>query len=295
MAGKAARELLVSIDPRSRASLQFQIYSGIRHSILSGTLQPEARIPSSRALAADLSVSRTTTLLAYEQLQAEGYLSARRGSGSFVASELPDDVLRARAVRRPVSIHRHPPLSRRGRALAATPPAAVRVGGPPRPFRIGVPAVDRFPVKLWAQLVGRRWRSIGVSQLDYGEAAGLRALREAIACHVSSARGTRCSPDQIVGTAGAQRAVGFVASLLPAAGDRAWTEDPGYPGARRALLRAEARIVPVPVDADGLVVSAGARQAGDARLAIVTPSHQFPLGVPMSLPRRLALLEWARA
>jgi GntR family transcriptional regulator/MocR family aminotransferase len=153
--------------------------------------------------------------------------------------------------------------------------------------------VDLFPVALWWRLASRRLRSITPTQLDYGEPAGLRALREAIAGHVPAARGTRFSADQVLIVAGAQQGLELISRVLLDPGDRVWMEEPGYPGARSALLGAGARIVPVPVDAEGLTVQTGARGAGDARLAYVTPSHQYPLGVPMSLPRRLALLRWA--
>ena len=289
---RGVASLLIRIDPLSAAGLQQQIYAGLQRAILDGVIQPGTRVPSSRALATDLGVSRTTTLLALEQLLAEGYLSARRSSGTFVAHELPEDLPRVRPAR-PASLVPHPPLSRRGEALAATPAAARRVGGPPRPFRIGVPALDLFPVRIWAQLASRRLRSVSLAQLDYGEAPGLPALREAIADHVRAARGTQCGPDQVVIVAGAQRAMAMICSLLLDPGDQAWMEEPGYPGARAALVAAGARIVPVRVDDDGLDVEAGARRAPDARLVCVTPSHQFPLGVPMSLARRLALLRWA--
>jgi GntR family transcriptional regulator/MocR family aminotransferase len=153
--------------------------------------------------------------------------------------------------------------------------------------------VDLFPVALWWRLASRRLRSITPTQLDYGDPAGLRALREAIADHVQAARGTRFSADQVLIVAGAQQGLELISRVLLDPGDRVWMEEPGYPGARSALLGAGARILPVPVDAEGLTVQTGARGAGDARLAYVTPSHQYPLGVPMSLPRRLALLGWA--
>ncbi len=288
----AVTNLLVRIDPRARGALQQQIYDGLRRAILEGVVQPGTRLPSSRALASDLGVSRTTSLLALEQLLAEGYLTTRRGSGTFVAHELPDDLADARGPR-PATSPRHPPLSRRGEALADVAPTAIRVGGPPRPFRIGAPALDLFPVRLWAQLANRRLRSLTLSQLDYGEAAGFLPLREAIAEHVRTARGTRCEPDQVVVVSGAQRGVAWICSVLLDPGDAAWIEEPGYPGARKALVAAGARIVPVRVDAEGLDVAAGARRCGSARLVYVTPSHQFPLAVTMSLPRRLALLKWA--
>ena len=294
MAIHRTAELLVRVDRRAGSALQQQIYSEIRRAVLDGVVQPGARLPSSRALADDLAVSRTTTLLAFEQLTAEGYLVGRRGSGTFVARELPDDLPRANGVRRG-AIAKHPPLSNRGLALTSTPPAARRLPGPPRPFRLGVPAVDLFPLRLWSQLINRRLRSLTLAQLDYNEAGGFRPLREAIADHVQSARGTRCTADDLLIVGGTQRGLEFIADLVLDTGDSAWLEEPGYPGARAALAGAGARIVPVPVDDEGLSVTAGARLAPRARLVYVTPSNQFPLGVPMSLPRRLALLRWASA
>jgi GntR family transcriptional regulator/MocR family aminotransferase len=289
---RAADSLLIRVDGHSGGTLQEQIYAGIRRAIVDGVVPPGTRLPSSRALAADLRVSRTTSLLAVEKLVAEGYLTVRRGSGTFVASPLPDDQPLPCVVGGPPANARHPPFSRRGAALADVPPNAWRLAGPPRAFRVGTPALDQFPVRLWQQLAGRRLRAVGLSQLDYGECP---ALREAIADHVQSARGTRCAARQVVVVAGAQRGLDLVFRLLLDPGDQAWIEEPGYPGARGALLAAGARIVPVRVDGEGLDVESGVRQAPAARLAYVTPSHQFPLGVPMSLTRRLALLKWAAA
>ena len=288
----ASTSLLIRLDARDHVGLQRQICVSIQRAILDGVVGPGTRLPSSRALADDLGVSRTTTLLAVQQLQAEGYLTGRRGSGTFVAQELPDDLVRRRAPR-PTRSLKHPTLSRRGAALVAAPPGAHRLDGPPRAFRIGTPGVDLFPVALWWRLASRRLRAMTPSQLDYGDPAGLRALREAIAEHVRTARGTRCGADQILIVAGAQQGLELISRVLLDPGDRVWMEEPGYPGARSALLGAGARILPVPVDAEGLDVEKGARRAGDARLVYVTPSHQYPLGVPMSLPRRLALLRWA--
>ena len=291
---RAPASLLVRIDSRLRDGLQLQIYRSIRRAILDGVVGPGTRLPSSRALAGDLGVSRTTTLLAVQQLQAEGYLTARRGSGTSVADQLPDDLV-TRDGGRPAPGVRHPALSRRGTAVAAVREGARRLEGPPRAFRIGTPGVDLFPVSLWSRLVSRRLRGVTAAQLDYGDPAGLRALREAIAAHVQTARGTRCGADQVLVVAGAQQGFELVCRLLLDPGDRAWMEEPGYPGARSALRAGGARIVPVRVDDEGLDVDRGARRAGDARLVYVTPSHQYPLGVPMSLPRRLALLRWAHA
>jgi GntR family transcriptional regulator / MocR family aminotransferase len=292
MATARPTSLLVRLDTRLRQGLQQQIYAGIRRAILEGIVGSGTRLPSSRALAADLGVSRTTTLLAMQQLQGEGYLTARRGSGTSVAAELPEDLVQ---LRRPPAGVRHPGLSRRGVAVVATPPGARRLDGPPRAFRLGTPAIDLFPVSLWSRLASRRLRSVTSAQLDYGDPAGLRALREAIADHVQAARGTRCDAGQVLIVAGAQQGFELVCRVLLDPGDRVWMEEPGYPGARSALRAAGARIVPIRVDGEGLDVELGARRAADARLVYVTPSHQYPLGVPMSLPRRLALLQWARA
>jgi GntR family transcriptional regulator / MocR family aminotransferase len=218
-------------------------------------------------------------------------VAARHGSGTFVAHELPDDL--PRLVPQRLARTRHPQLSRRGVALAATPGPARRIPGPPRAFRLGVPALDLFPLRLWSQLVTRRLRSTTIRQLDYAETAGFGELRQAIAEHVQTARGTRCTADQVFVVAGSQRGLQMISHVLLDAGDRVWVEEPGYPGARSALLSAGARIVPVPVDAHGLDVAWAARQAPNARMAYVTPSNQFPLGVPMTLMRRFALLKWA--
>jgi GntR family transcriptional regulator / MocR family aminotransferase len=185
----SAGQLLVRIDPRAPEVLQVQLYAGIRRAILDGILLPGARLPSSRELAADLRISRTTTVLALERLAAEGYLTTRQGSGTFVTRELPDDRPRPPLSTRRVASH-HPPISRRGLAIAATPSSALKIAGAPRAFRVGTPAVDRFPVDLWMRLVARRLKSVTLTQLDYGEGAGLHALREAIAEHVCRARGT---------------------------------------------------------------------------------------------------------
>jgi GntR family transcriptional regulator / MocR family aminotransferase len=290
--GAGHQSLCIRIDPRASSGLQAQIYGGIRRAILDGVLTPGSQLLSSRALAEDLGVSRTTTLLAYEQLLAEGYLQARGGSGTFVTPGLPDDLPQTVVVL-PATSPKHPPLSRRGAMLADVPAAARRLSGPARPFRIGIPALDLFPMKRWAQLVTRRLRSATMAQLDYTFAAGVPALRDAIADHVRRTRGARCSPEQVIVVAGAQRALDFICTVLLDPGQRVWMEEPGYPGMRAALITCGARIRTVPVDDDGVIVERLPRLAPNARLGYVTPSHQFPTGVPMSLARRFALLRWA--
>src|SRR5262249_17113092 len=255
--------------------------------ILDGVVAPGTQLASSRALADDLCVSRTTTLLAYEQLTAEGYVTTRHGSGTFVAQVLPDDLPRVSAPRRVIRT-KHPPLSRRGAALAATSAPPRRLPGPSRAFRLGAPALDLFPHRLWSQLVSRRLRSVTVAQLDYSDPAGFQGLREAIAHHVQVARGTRCTADQVVVVAGAQRGLEHICNFVLHPRDQARLGGPGFFRGRQGLVGPGAPVGP----------GAGCGHRLDpreARVVYVTPSHQFPIGVPMSLPRRLALLKWASA
>jgi GntR family transcriptional regulator / MocR family aminotransferase len=292
MTRRAAANLLIHLDLDARGTLQEQVVAGVRRAIVAGVMRPGTRIASSRALARDLGVSRTTTQLALEQLEAEGYLIARRGSGTFVAQELPDEP-RLAARRRP-AVRAHPALSRRGAMLASRMPPARRAGGPARAFRIGVPALEQFPVGVWSRLASRRIMSMTALQLDYGPPAGMRELREAIAEHARAARGARCDADQIFIVGSAQSGLNLLARLLLDPGERALIEEPGYPGAWTAVLAAGGVIAPARVDGEGVNLAASSVPSG-VRLAYVTPSHQYPLGVPMSVPRRDALLDWASA
>lgn len=304
--------VLLSLDAEAGRPLHRQVYDGLRDAILARRLPPGARLPSTRALAADLGVARNTVTLAFDQLRAEGYVTGARGGGTRVRSVVPDALLGVRRSGRPAERARSPAgapraearrsseprgeirLSARATALAAAGAVIVRRGvTPPVPFRIGVPALDVFPARLWARLTARRWRRGGV-RLGDADPAGEPALRAAIAAYVTNARGARCTPDQVVVVSGTQQALDLAARVLLDPGDAAWVEDPGYIGAHAPLAAAGARLVPVPVDDQGLDVAAGERAAPDARLAYVTPSHQFPLGAVMSAPRRLALLAWAR-
>lgn len=283
--------LPIRIEPSLDQTLQEQIYFCIRRSIVAGLLPTDSRLPSTRSLAVDLGVSRTTVLLAFEQLKAEGYLVPRPGSGIYIAKELPDRRPALRVVAT-ASTMKHPLLSARGRSLARTRPVDRRSPLPPRPFRVGTPAVDLFPVRLWSQIARQCVRSLSPARLDYSRLAGLRRLREAIAEQMRS-RGTSCDPDQVLVVAGAQRGIDLVFHLLLDAGDAVWIEDPGYPGAHSALLSAGAKAVCMPVDGEGMIIDRSTPESRRVRLAYVTPSHQFPLGMPMSLARRHALLAWA--
>jgi GntR family transcriptional regulator/MocR family aminotransferase len=284
----------LGLDRGSGVPLHRQLYEGLREAILSGRLRPGARLPSTRVLAGDIGASRNTVLAAFGQLVAEGYLEGRVGAGTTVAGTLPETLLRARPEAPGTErLGRRPRLPRRGALLVGTREALARGAAAARPFRPGLPGLEAFPFDLWTRLVARRWRRVPRQLLDYGDPAGYAPLREAIAAYLGEARAVRCEAAQVIVVTGAQQAVDLAARVLLDPGDTAWVEDPGYPGARGALVAAGIRPAPVPVDAEGLDVRHGARHAAGARLVYVTPSHQYPLGVTMSLHRRLALLEWA--
>ncbi len=285
---------LVNLDPASEVPLYRQLYEGVRQAILAGRIAPGARVPSTRLLAAELDLSRNTVALAFEQLHAEGYLEGQARAGTYVTRTLPERLLSAR---RPAPAP--PPRSKvrgvstRGMVLASTGICPSEpMTGLPRPFRPGLPAIDAFPRRLWARLALRRWRS-GDLPLAYNDPAGFRPLREAVAEHVAAIRGATCGADQVIIVSGSQQGLDLAARVLLDPGDTVWLEDPGYLGTRAALLGAGARIVPVPLDHEGLSVTTGERLAPDARMACVSPSHQYPTGVTMSAARRLGLLRWA--
>jgi GntR family transcriptional regulator/MocR family aminotransferase len=286
---------LLTLDPDAALPLHRQLYTELRNAILIGRFRAAAPLPATRTLARDLGISRNTVITAYEQLRAEGYLQARQGSGTYVSHALPDDMLwvtQAPPPRSPASRGK-PPLSARGRRLSTGfsffPPVR------PAPFRHGLPALDLFPRRLWARLAARRWRGLTREMLGYGDAAGYRPLREAVADYLGQARAVRCHADQVVIVAGSQQGLYLLAQMLLDPDDPVCLEDPGYLGARAAFLAAQARIVPVPVDEQGLSVSQGRTTCPGARAVYVTPSNQYPTTATMSPARRLELLEWARS
>lgn len=292
---------VVALAPNVTAPLHRQVYDALRGAIVAGHFAPAARLPSTRALAEQLNVSRNTVMNAFDQLLAEGYLVGRLGSGTYVADELPDRALAARPrASRPAprtDAARINP-SRRAEALTATAlpfrPSASPAPSPLLAFRIGAPDHDHFPAETWGRLLTRRWNRSRDDLLRHRDPRGYAPLRHAVCDYVNTARGVRCTPDQILIVTGTQQAISLTAQVVLDPGRPAWFEDPGYPFARGALVAAGATIVPVPVDDRGLDVAAGLRAAPDARLAVVTPAHQAPLGVPLSPDRRAALLDWAR-
>ncbi len=273
-----------------------QLYDWVRKAILTGQLRPGTRLPSTRELANELGVSRNTVMNAFEQLLAEGYLEGQVGSGTYVSHSLPDEMLfiRAKKPTAPAIAKRGRTLSQFGVTLSSTAsPTPFHYRFPERPFRQGTPAFDEFPNKLWSSLLAKRWRNPPRELLGYGDPAGYLPLREAIAGYLRTSRAVQCEAEQILMVSGAQQALDLAARLLLNPGDAAWIEDPGYPGARSALLGAGAKLIPIPINDEGLDVVEGERQAATAKLVYVSPSHQYPLGVTMTLARRLGLLEWA--
>ncbi|HYD97206.1 MAG TPA: PLP-dependent aminotransferase family protein [Noviherbaspirillum sp.] len=280
-------------DPSSKAPMFKQLYEAIKQTVLTGKLAPGMQLPPTRELASQLGVSRQTVLNAYVQLTAEGYLSGTVGKGTFVSAHLPlAQETRADAAGQKPQLLR--PLSARGRHFTG-PQAALNIhAGSLRAFRIGMPGLDVFPFETWARLEARRWRR-PPQELGYGDPAGYRPLREALCAYLAASRGVHCDPDCIIITSGSQQSLYLLATLLLGPGDAAWVEDPGYRGISASLRAAEVEICPVPVDAQGLRIDAAKEACPHAKMAYVTPSHQLPLGVTMSLQRRLELLAWAQA
>ncbi|MGH8806684.1 MAG: PLP-dependent aminotransferase family protein, partial [Noviherbaspirillum sp.] len=290
-----AGALLTLLEQSSAApiSLSTRVYRAIRAAILDSSLRVGDRLPSTRALATDLSISRSTAEAAYAQLEDEGYLTRSVGNGSYVSGGNPVQTPgRVRsAARKPMLAHAHA-LSKRGRQIA-------QMGGcvdarVVRAFSAGMPALDSFPIETWQRLLTRRARHDAPDWMMYGDQQGLPRLREAIAQYLSLSRGVDCDADQVVVLTSSQQALTLIAMMMLDAGDRVWIEEPGYRGAQTAFAGAGAQLVPIPVDAQGLCIDAALRTAPQAKLAYVTPSHQYPLGMSLSLPRRLQLIEWAR-
>lgn len=278
--------------PASGASLYRWFYEELRAAILDGRLHPGARLPATRDLARAYRLSRSTIVAAFEQLKSEGYVEARTGSGTYVTPVLPERLLQVGRVRREKRLpHRRAPLSLYARRL---PPFAAAPLRPIRAFRANQPALDQFPTTLWAQVAARRLRRVSAQLLAGGDPLGYRPLREAVADYLNTSRGVKCTADQVLIVSGAQEALDRTARVLLNPGEPVWMEEPGYPAAAAVFRALGARICRVPVDSEGLNLDRGISQWKRARLVYVTPAHQFPLGVTMTLRRRLSLLEWAR-
>jgi GntR family transcriptional regulator / MocR family aminotransferase len=266
-----------------------QVYRGLRQAILSGALAPADRLPSTRDLAEQLDISRTVVLQAYDQLLAEGFVSGRGGSGTYVCERLIANVPQRRD--RSAKF----PLSRFGKAavqaLASVGTPGRRVPAPRYDFIYERSDLEVFPFEMWRRLLLRQARQASTRQFDYGSARGSPDLRVAICAHLRRSRAVVCESSDIIVVNGSQQSLDLVMRVLVEPGDRVAIEEPHYNGLREALLAAGARLLPVTVDGEGLNPE---RLPEDARLVFVTPSHQFPTGAILPLDRRLALLDWAR-
>ena len=285
---------VISVHRKSGRPLHRQIYDVFRSMIVAGSLSSGQQIPSTRTLASELGISRIPLLNAYAQLLAEGYFEARVGAGTFVCGSLPEQPSHPQKKRKswaPENLARRR-VARSARMLPRfeRPPWARHEGA----FDLSQGALAEFPHKVWANLLARHCKNPLTSNLGYGDSIGLQRLREVIAIYLRTSRAVRCEPQQIMIVSGSQQAVDLSTRVLLDPDSRVWMEEPGYWLARQVLIASGCRIVPVPVDAEGLDVTAGIRRCRTARAAFVTPSHQFPLGVTMSASRRLRLLDWAR-
>ena len=276
------------LDRAAATPLFRQLYTQIREAILRGVLTPGMQLPPTRALCVLLSVSRQTVLNAYDQLFAEGYLSGTVGKGTFISSHLPISARDAA----PRGLMR--PLSERGTAYAQAMKYVGHHKGKLRAFRVSMPGLDLFPFDIWSRLEGRRWRHPD-QHMGYSDPAGFAPLRELLCVYLRAARGVNCTPEQVVITSGSQQGLYLLTQLLLAPGDKVWVESPGYQGASAPLFAAGAQVCTVPVDAQGMDLAYGMAHYPDARMVLTTPSHQLPLGVTMTLQRRLELLRWAGA
>jgi GntR family transcriptional regulator/MocR family aminotransferase len=268
---------LPTLDPTSKEPIYRQLYWRFRGAISDGVLAPGERIPAARALAKELGLARGTVDTAYSLLAAEGYIQSRGQAGTVVAAGL--NVRQA--------------MARTEQALSPAIRDSVRHKAPVLPFQMALPALDEFPRKIWAQIGARCVRATGVPEMANPSAQGLESLRNAIASYLQVARGISCQPSQVFVTSGYRNTLMLIVHALLQPGDRVLAENPGYPPTRQLLEYMQIAVEPVPVDQDGMQVTQGLNQLPSARAAIVTPAHQSPLCMSLSLPRRLELLEWA--
>jgi GntR family transcriptional regulator / MocR family aminotransferase len=280
---------LIPINRDLETPLHRQVYAGLRDAILSGALTLGQQVPSSRALAIELGISRFPVLDAYAQLSAEGYFESRVGAGTFVSESLRNHRKQAtHSAETPVGARK---VSKRASLFPRFEYVPWRHGL--GAFAVHQPAIDQFPFDVWSKLVARNSRSPRAHAFHQIDPLGLRPFREAICTYLSTSRAVRCDPDQIMVVSGSQQALDITARALLSPGDRVWIEEPCYPLARSILTGSGCHLVPVPVDEEGMRVTYGVKRAPKARTAFVTPSHHYPLGVTMSISRRLQLLEWA--
>ena len=281
---------VIPVDRESATPLHRQVYGGFRDAILRGDLAAGQQVPSSRALAAELEISRFPVLDAYAQLLAEGFFESRVGAGTFVSASLPLAASQPKKTFDESASSRH--ASNRSALYPPYDPNPWRFGW--GAFGVHQPALNQFPFDQWSKLLARHSRALQVPSPSIRGPLGLMPFREAVCSYLRTARAVRCEPDQIMIVSGSQQALDITTRVLLDPGDEAWIEEPCYPLVRSLLLGSGCRPAAVPVDDEGLDVPAGVRMAPNARVAFVTPSHHYGLGVTMSASRRFQLLEWSR-
>lgn len=285
---------VIAIDQGARVPVHKQVYDGYRSAILRGDLRPGQQIPSTRDFASEVRLSRFPVLQAYSQLLAEGYLESRAGSGTFVASSLPEQLISVQSnVARPATMPSGPrTVSRRSSLCPSFDRTRVPRGW--GAFGLHQPAFDHFPFQVWSKLIARHSRNPAASALHHIDPLGSERFRLEICSYLRTARGVKCSPGQIMIVSGSQQALDITARVLLDPGSPVFVEDPGYSLARTVLTAAGCCLVPVPVDREGMDIGAALRLEPKAKAALVIPSHQYPLGSTMTLARRLHLLSWAQ-
>ena len=286
---------VIAVDRKAGKPLHKQIYDAYRSMIVSRNLGAGQQIPSTRALASELKISRIPVLTAYSQLLAEGYFEARAGAGTFVCSSLPDQWTSSDGGATRPDVARSGARVTSRRASLLPPYERLPWLGGLGAFNVSQPAFDQFPFQTWSRIVMRHCRNPRAKELHYGGPLGFEELRRAICAYLRTARAVHCDPDHVMIVAGSQQALEITTRVLLDERSAAWVEEPGYWLTRQVLAAAGCRLVPVPVDGEGLDVAYGVKKCRKARAAFVAPSHQYPLGATMSASRRLQLLDWAQS
>ena len=274
--------MYIPFDRNSGKPFYKQIYDGYRDAILSRRLRSGQRLPSTRNLAMELGISRLPAINAFEQLKHEGYIEGRIGAGTYVKETIPDELSKP--------VLNAKPWSLRQKVRSYLPRNEHILG----PFRVSLPALDQFPHRIWSPLVSHHAKNLSIDRMAYGDPAGHLPLRIAITDYLQTARGVHCEAGQILIVSGSQMALHLCAMALLKPGDSLCMEEPGYPGAKNALTRTGATLIPIPVDNNGISVSKVIALVKRAGVVYVTPSHQYPLGMSMTASRRLELLDWAK-
>lgn len=284
----------IKIIKNSNTSLYLQVYEQFRQMILTRRLRPGDRLPATRSLAVELGVSRTIVTQSFEQLILEGYLFGKTGSGTYVADVLPDNLISAVTLEKRNRVPDNGKSFEKGTNLI--PEELLRRNSDKEdaiPFQTGHAALDFFPYNIWYEVSKKVLKNLKQYPLGYEESIGYEPLRNEIAKYLRISRAVKCETEQIIIVNGSQQGLNLIVQCLLKRGDKIWMEDPGYHGMKFACLNMDVNICPVPVEKDGLNVNFGISKYPGAKLAYVTPSHQFPLGVTLSLNKRLQLLEWA--